>query len=379
MTDPYGMAKFNRSRFEDFWQVLGDQLNSIRARDGLVGVVEALKMEQLDRGFIQDDLSGVIKYRMIKDKDPEHYFIVQYNPRRAQRFSGAGRQTPPSGSAASHGGCFLCRDNIRWQQRGIEYGYDVHIDSPGGQRHYIIWVNPFPLMPNHITVATSSHRPQAWLLPNTEMGGWVTRMDEIGHDFLSILGQMPGYLGFYNGDGAGATIPHHFHFQFFKRIEGQDGFPLERAARQGGECRSVDGPWLVPGYPITAIHFRGTREQVETQLLEIVGKWEKMFSDPHGITANLIGSLDAQDHTIFDLYFIPRDKTFNRGAGMVGVIAGLELLGEIVYSTEEEKRSLDRGQVNYDFVERIIASVEAPRAREFWNIILGKQGSGRYA
>ncbi|MBF0423943.1 MAG: DUF4922 domain-containing protein [Magnetococcales bacterium] len=376
MSDVYGMAKFNRDRFEGLWQALNERLNQIRSRDGLTGVIEALKFEQLERGFIQDDLSGVIKYRMIKEKDPEHYFIVQYNPRRAQRFSGAGRVMPPPGSVAKNGGCFLCRDNVRWQQRGIECGYDVYLESVSGQRHYVIWMNPFPLMLNHVTVGTYDHRPQAWLLSDTENGGVITRIDEIIHDFLSLLSQVRGYVGFYNGDGAGATIPHHFHFQFFKRVEGQDGFPLERAARLGEYGLGADGPWLVPDYPITAIHFRGTRPVVEAQLLRIVRQWEEMFSDPRVVTANLIGTLDGTDPEIYHLYFIPRDKTFNRGPGMSGVIAGVELLGEIVYATEEEKRSLDRGQVNYDFVERVIASVEAPRARELWNRLSDKSGPG---
>ncbi|MBF0436266.1 MAG: DUF4922 domain-containing protein [Magnetococcales bacterium] len=372
MSDIYGMIQFNRSQFETFWQVLNAKLNEIETRDGLTGVIEALKQEQLDRGFIQDDLSDVIKYRMIKEKDPGHYFIVQYNPRRALRFAGAGRRIPPVGSIASNGGCFLCRDNVRWQQRGIEYGYDAFLDSPRGQRHYIIWMNPFPLMPNHVTVGTSLHRPQAWLQSDADMGGFVTRMDEIVHDFLSFLSKLPKYVGFYNGEGAGATIPHHFHFQFFRRTEGQDGFPLERAARQGGEHGSKTGPWLVPNYPITAIHFRGTMEEVSGQLLDVIRSWEGMFTDPSVITANVIGSMDTGNPNIFNLYLIPRDKTFNRGPGMVGVIGGLELLGEVVYSTEEEKRSLDRGQVNFDFIERIIASVEAPRARELWSLLLGQ-------
>ncbi|MBF0148360.1 MAG: DUF4922 domain-containing protein [Magnetococcales bacterium] len=376
MTDTYGMAQFNHQRFEALWLALREELDTIFQKDGLVGVIEALKLQQLDGGFIQDDLSGVIKYRIIDEGDPGRYFIVQYNPRRAMRFSGAGRRIPPPGLVAVHGGCFLCRDNIRWQQRGIECGYDVFVDSPKGQNHYIIWMNPFPLMHNHVTVAMANHRPQAWLLSSMERGGLLTRMDEIGHDFLSLLEQMPGYVGFYNGDGAGATIPHHFHFQFFRRMDGQGDFPLERAARRGGEHGLEDGPWLVPDYPITAIHFRGPKERVEAQLLDVVGTWEGMFTDPQVVTANLVGALDPKNREIFDLYFIPRDKTFNRGPGMVGVIAGLELLGEVVYSTEEEKQSLDRGQVNYDFVARIIASVEAPRARELWHALRERWDGG---
>jgi hypothetical protein len=43
---------------------------------------------------------------------------------------------------------------------------------------------------------------------------------------------------------------------------------------------------------------------------------------------------------------------------MTGMIGGLEILGEIVFSTELEKQLLDTGQVDYFFVERILSAVE---------------------
>ncbi|MBF0135240.1 MAG: DUF4922 domain-containing protein [Magnetococcus sp. DMHC-1] len=370
MHDVYGMTPFNRSRFDGLWLALKKRLDEIRERGGLTSVVEALKSQQFDRGFIQDDLLDVIKYRIMREADSAH-FLVQYNLKRSQRQGGAGRKKPPPGISSCNGGCFLCLDNIYWQQRGIEIGYDIFPDSPGSakKRHYIMWMNPFPLMPNHVTVATAEHIPQSWLKIAENDQDVQSSMERVVQDFLYLVNNLPGYVGFYNGDGAGASIPHHFHFQFFKRPEGQGLFPLEIAAAMTAGNTSAKGsgkPHLVPNYPITAIHFHGTSADIVAQVVKVTSLWEQLYVDKHSLSANLIGTPDPDHPGLYHLYFIPRNKTFSRGPGMVGIIAGLELLGEIVFATEDEKRYLDQGRVDYHYVERIIASVEAPRARELW-------------
>ena len=42
---------------------------------------------------------------------------------------------------------------------------------------------------------------------------------------------------------------------------------------------------------------------------------------------------------------------------MSGIIGGLEVLGELVFSSEEEGERLARGEVNYRTVERILEAV----------------------
>ncbi|MBF0165747.1 MAG: DUF4922 domain-containing protein [Magnetococcales bacterium] len=371
MYDTHGMTPFNRSRFDDLWQALKGRLDEIRATGGLSAVVEALKIQQFDRGFIQDDLLDVIKYRIIRDTgECRSSFLVQYNLKRSQRQGGAGRKVPPPGTASVNGGCFLCLDNIYWQQRGIEIGYDIYPKVVGSdkKRHYIMWMNPFPLMPNHVTVATAKHIPQSWLKMAENDDPMQSGMEGIVQDFLYLVDSLPGYVGFYNGEGAGATIPHHFHFQFFKRPEGQGLFPLEAAAVATVKATSghTNKPRLVANYPITAIYFHGTSAEIVSQVVKVTALWEQLYVDKLSLSANMIGAPDAKKSGQYHLYFIPRNKTFSRGPGMVGIIAGLELLGEIVFATEEEKRYLDQGRVDYHYVERIIASVEAPRASELW-------------
>ena len=45
---------------------------------------------------------------------------------------------------------------------------------------------------------------------------------------------------------------------------------------------------------------------------------------------------------------------------MSGLIGGLEALGELVFSSDDEKHRLHTGQVDYRAVEQILAHVSVP-------------------
>lgn len=90
-------TKFNQERYEEIWATLNSNLNKINKENGLPAVLKALKEQQFDQGFIQDDLKSVIVYQFPDTKDPSRIrkFSIQYNPKRALRTSGAGRKQPP--------------------------------------------------------------------------------------------------------------------------------------------------------------------------------------------------------------------------------------------------------------------------------------------
>lgn len=85
--------------------------------------------------------------------------------------------------------CFLCVENLYEQQNGLTYKED-----------YLILSNPFPIFPEHFTIAKSKHIPQS-IFHNFEM------MLETAKDFSSC------YSLFYNGPDCGASAPEHLHFQ----------------------------------------------------------------------------------------------------------------------------------------------------------------------
>ena len=350
----FDVKRFNDARFEESWNSLNEQLRKIHQAEGLSGALSALHQQQFDQGFIQDDLSSVIRCRL-RHPSQRRAFSVQYNPRRAVRLVGAGRKMPPPGRQIANGGCFLCRENVRWQQRGIEIGYEIEIGETG----YILLMNPFPLMPLHTTVVKKTHQPQSWIAGTPQESN--QRIQSILSDLLDITGMLPGFVGFYNGAGAGATIPHHFHFQFFKRPEGQEPFALEQAAAH------TEAPFVIgeDEYPITTIYFRGSKGEIVEQAKGWVYAWTEFYENHPALSANIIATVDLEHDQHFRLYFVPRNVYFSHAPGMLGLVGGLEVFGELVFSSEIEKQHLDTGRVDYDFVVNVLRAVEAPGVREF--------------
>jgi ATP adenylyltransferase/5',5'''-P-1,P-4-tetraphosphate phosphorylase II len=109
---------------------------------------------------------------------------VQFNPGRMT--STAAKVDPNSIRERK---CFLCPDNLPPPQRGIPSDGD-----------YLVLCNPFPIFPEHFTIASLHHTPQV-----------------IHESFASFLGLTRDlgsrYTVFYNGPRCGASAPDHLHFQ----------------------------------------------------------------------------------------------------------------------------------------------------------------------
>lgn len=367
MSDAEQIIRLVREQYEQAQQGLAGYLAG-KSGD-LPAMLHALKLHQLAVGFIKDDLKAVARLRIVDPADLNRNFLVQHNPRRANRQQGAGRTVPPAGVAAVNGGCFLCPDNIWWQQSGIEIGLDLDLNA----RPYKAWANPFPLKQAHYTVATAAHLPQSWA--GTPPPGFTLK--DMLEDLIELAQRLPGFLVFYNGAGAGASIPHHRHFQCFHRDD-LEPFPLERAAeetaRGTAHSRTYRGV-VVSDYPVTALHFHGRqsdRDQITSKLDEWTSAWTEVCGEEN-VSANIIATThppQARGGDDFDLYFVPRNQLYFRGPGMTGTIGGLEILGELVFSTELENERLTAGLVDYGYVQRVLAAVEAPRVRDFLRRIL---------
>jgi hypothetical protein len=365
----FDVLGFNRGNYQAVWNDLNRNLRAVEEAHGLQTALVYLEKQQLDQGFIQDDLKEVERYRLIEPGNAHHAFTAQFNPRRALRREGAGRRTPPHGTTSVNFGCFLCKDNIRWQQRGVELGYDIEV----GDRGYIAWMNPFPLMSTHATIAAADHRPQTWIVDDVQKT--EKNIGVILGDLLELARRLPGFMGFYNGAGAGASIPEHFHFQFFKRPEQE--FFLERVARIAiastfPQPQLRYHPLVLRDYPIKAVYFYGQRNDIVEQAGRWVREWTAFYETTQALSANIIVRASRRrnnDTEQFHLFFIPRNQFFSHAPGMAGLVGGLEVLGEIVLSDQEEKQLLVKGHTQYDTVVRILASVEAPRVAEFFDVV----------
>ncbi len=119
---------------------------------------------------------------------------VQFNPRRmtstAAKVDKRNLKKRP---------CFLCDRNLPEQQ--------IALPVSGGCQ---VLVNPFPILPHHLTIPTRRHKPQT--------------LDVLLDTLGTMAWEMPDYFFFYNGARCGASAPDHAHLQAGKR-----GFvPLER-------------------------------------------------------------------------------------------------------------------------------------------------------
>jgi ATP adenylyltransferase/5',5'''-P-1,P-4-tetraphosphate phosphorylase II len=119
---------------------------------------------------------------------------VQYNPARE-------RSTTAKTDAASvkNRPCFLCPANRPKEQIAMPW------------EAYNILVNPYPILPRHLTVATKKHVPQS-------IPGKIP-------DMLDLAKSLDGFIILYNGPQCGASAPDHFHFQAVE----SGHTPIERA------------------------------------------------------------------------------------------------------------------------------------------------------
>jgi hypothetical protein len=137
--------------------------------------------------------------------------FLQFNPKRI--ISSAARVDPLSVGSRP---CFLCKKNRPREQRGIIYHDD-----------FVILVNPYPVFPGHLTIATFSHEPQRILSKLAVM--------------LELAGNLPRYTVVYNGPQCGASAPDHFHFQAVRKgnLPVENDFSSGRACTLYGEIHGI--------------------------------------------------------------------------------------------------------------------------------------------
>ena len=112
-------------------------------------------------------------------------FTVQHNP---ARMVSTGAKTDKESILSRP--CFLCRKNQPEDQRVCPIG-----DG------YNLCVNPYPILPYHITIPSAEHREQ--ILPA-----------DFCNTVSTLLNELPDeYALFYNGALCGASAPDHLHFQ----------------------------------------------------------------------------------------------------------------------------------------------------------------------
>lgn len=117
---------------------------------------------------------------------------VQFNP---ARMVSTGAKVDPK--SIKQRPCFLCKKNRPEEQ-------DIFVGSENKNNYqendFDILLNPFPILPNHLTIAYNNHQPQ--------------RLTDFSLDLKDLFNRLPSnYAVFYNGAKCGASAPDHMHYQ----------------------------------------------------------------------------------------------------------------------------------------------------------------------
>jgi len=203
-------------------------------------------------------------------------------------------------------------------------------------------------------IASPAHRSQDW----REHSGEHLDVTMLLGDLVRLAERLAGHLGFYNGVDAGASIPDHLHYHFAMRPEGGKAFPLAGAV-QHVEAHS-GGPDFAKHYPLEAAVWKGDGTEVVARAADWITRWgERNRKRLAGLTANFIATRDIGGDDMA-LYFVPRDRAKSRAEGFIGLLGGLEVLGEIVLSGPQDKDRLSNGQIDYFTLEAMLTSVRTP-------------------
>jgi diadenosine tetraphosphate (Ap4A) HIT family hydrolase len=325
------------------------RLAGLQRSGGLGAALEGLRHHQVESGFIRDDLSEVHRFEFPRPGDPERYFAAQYNPARARRFHGRGRSAPPPGFRLVNDGCFLCAENIEWQQQGAEVGFSID----GGHLPYTAWMNPFPLAVGHAVVASDDHVPQHWSASGIGLGHLV-------RDLIDFADRLPGWITFYNGVGAGASIEGHLHFHALPRTPGLGPMPIERAADRHrvslDRASTLNGAIARGLYPVDFAHWRGPREALIEPIMSWLDAWQHERGGDPDATANAMAVRHAEGPEM-DVFFVPRVRSRSRMEGFGGVVGAFETMGEIICSRPDERRRIESGEIDYATIADLLAHV----------------------
>ena len=144
--------------------------------------------DQLSRWPLACDNFRALKNVKVREIDACGLKVkLQFNP--ARMISSAAKLNKADIAARR---CFLCRDNRPAEQIMMKF------DGRKGKKYHIL-VNPYPIFPDHLVIASSRH---------TDQSIWHRYID-----MLDLAGKYERYTFFYNGPRSGASAPDHHHFQ----------------------------------------------------------------------------------------------------------------------------------------------------------------------
>ena len=220
--------------------------------------------------------------------------------------------------------CFLCRENQPEGQAGQYIGLG-----------YYLCVNPYPILPKHITLPTVQHRRQE--LPEDPV-----------KEIVGLLQELPAnFAVFYNGPRSGASAPDHCHFQGAPK----DYIPMVNAYNQwtqkerlSTDEESQTSVYLIQDYacPLFAIETLNAQGSDAIRwFLQNLPKTDKEWEAPLNLLAweegakTIIVLIPRSKHRP-DAYFAEGDEQLMVSPGI------LDMAGILVTPREADYNKLDQ-------------------------------------
>ena len=161
----------------------------LEARQALMASMETLSREEVD-AFFESQLAcwpqaaeRFSALSTVKVRGLECGVKLQYNPSRT-----VSTAAKVDAASLAQRPCFLCASN-----RPAEQVSKMAMGS------FEVLVNPYPILPFHLTLAAKEHRPQLF--------------EPMYADMLNLAREWSGMALFYNGAKCGASAPDHAHLQ----------------------------------------------------------------------------------------------------------------------------------------------------------------------
>ena len=109
------------------------------------------------------------------------------------------------------------------------------------------------------------------------------------------------------------------------------------------------------------MRWRGDKwQEVITRAATWINNWLRInLNQRPGLSANIFAMTDIASEQL-QLYFVPRDREYGHAHRLSSTIGSLEILGELVLTRDDEKRDLDWGKFDYQYIARILADISVP-------------------
>lgn len=220
--------------------------------------------------------------------------------------------------------CFLCEKNRPAEQFPVRIveGWDL-------------LVNPYPILPVHLTIVCREHKPQ----------------DAVPPAIVNFAEALPGMVVFFNGARAGASAPDHLHLQAVMK----DELPLIRLVeeRHTPDMRALLVSNNIPGdFPVTFFSGIVSPDEKGMKILDLAFNIGGLDEDGSFTDKSLVNAYFwIADNGLLRFIIIPRRAHrpkcyFKEGKEQRIVSPGaIDMTGLIIAPREEDFKALSDDEI----------------------------------